>query len=96
MILRFEDNILADAEGKYCTFYLSEEQDVIISSCLVNPMDKNHCTINISEIKTGKLLKKIECELCDITALTFCENRQELFVGHGNGQITVYSVLESK
>ncbi|KAG2386219.1 hypothetical protein C9374_002665 [Naegleria lovaniensis] len=94
--VEFEDNILADGEGKYCTFYLSEEQDVIISSCLVNPMDKDHCTINISEIKTGKLLKKIECQLSDITALMFCENRQELFVGHGNGQITVYSVLANK
>jgi len=74
------------------TYYVSKREDVLVSIC-VHPEDDTTTTVNFTEIKTGKLLTKIDCsELGKPCCLAFCEDRYELFVANTNGKVTVYKI----
>ncbi|KAL9646699.1 hypothetical protein ABK040_001122 [Willaertia magna] len=90
---RFEDHILPGEDVLSTSLSFTSQQDVVISCCLLNPTNSSHCTVNFSEIRSGRLIGKIDCfELGQLTTVSYCETRNEVFVGNSAGQITVYNV----
>ena len=57
----FEDHELWHSEGSNDNIFITEKQDIIISHCCCRPRETQDmlASINVSEIKTGKLISKI-------------------------------------
>ncbi|KAG8078297.1 hypothetical protein GUJ93_ZPchr0007g4100 [Zizania palustris] len=69
LVTSFEDHMLWHPDCNTNSIYITSNQDLIISYCKADPNDpsseENACSINISEILTGKCLAKIKAgNLC--------------------------------
>jgi hypothetical protein len=64
LVTSFEDHMLWHPDCNTNSIYITSNQDLIISYCKADPNDpsseENACSINISEILTGKCLAKIK------------------------------------
>uniref|UniRef100_A0ACD5VSQ0 Uncharacterized protein n=1 Tax=Avena sativa TaxID=4498 RepID=A0ACD5VSQ0_AVESA len=69
LVTSFEDHLLWHPDCNTNSIYITSNQDLIISYCKADPDDPssqdNACSINISEILTGKCVAKIKAgDLC--------------------------------
>eukprot|EP00884_Botryococcus_braunii_P011414 jgi/Botrbrau1/20273/Bobra.31_1s0056.1 len=104
-VAQFEDHSLCQADCNTNHIYITGDERLIVSYCMSPTLEASAGpvvpTINISEIRTGRCLAKIEScgspgqvdhmALADVTAVLYDERRHEIYTGDSNGRLHLWS-----
>ena len=98
LLTKFEDHELWHPNCNNNNIYITNQQDVIISYCRDDKVSPLCGSINISSILNGKCLTKFDTakfpdavsSLKNVTSLFYNEERNELYSGNADGELTVW------